>query len=181
MRRNYDPETLTQYKYPNLVAEFMESGISICDMSEHMGLGECREDDSLINAKIFGKTEFFHNEAIGLTKLFQCDARYLFAGELSKVGDIPIAYIRHNLPVYYKKDMGGGVEYRDVKDIDHAYKNYREYSECMASDEVKNTAHAHGKAFDDYINAVVEDSWKKGFEYAMRLVEESIEKELKSA
>ena len=51
----------------------------------------------------------------------------------------------------------------------------------MESDEVKNTAQAHDKAFNDYINAVAEDNWKKGFEYAMRLAEESTKRTLKSA
>lgn len=97
MRKKYDPEKLSQYKYPNLVAEFMESGFSICTLAEHMGLGSQEEDDPLINAKLFGKTEVFLNEAVGLTKLFQCDAKYLFSHELGMIWGIPIAYIRHNL------------------------------------------------------------------------------------
>lgn len=95
MRRNYNPETLSQYRYPNLVAEFMESGYSICTLSEHMGLGRRQENDPLINAKLFGDKEILFDEAIGLSKLFGCKADYLFSHTLEKIGDMPVAYIRH--------------------------------------------------------------------------------------
>ncbi|MEZ3488434.1 MAG: hypothetical protein K1W22_18110 [Lachnospiraceae bacterium] len=95
MRRNYDPEKLSRYRYPNLVAEFMESGYSICTLSEHMGLGARQEDDKLINAKIFGNEEISFNEAIGLAQLFSCKISYLFADELEIFGGRPVAYIRH--------------------------------------------------------------------------------------
>lgn len=95
MRRDYNPETLTQYKYPNLVAEFMETGYSICTLSDHMGLGLRQEDDKLINAKIFGDEEILSDEAIGLAKLFGCKVEYLFSNTLEKFCDMPVAYIRH--------------------------------------------------------------------------------------
>lgn len=65
MRRNYDPETLSKYKYPNLVAEFMESGYSICTLSEHMGLGRRKENDPLMKEKLFGSDEITCAEAAG--------------------------------------------------------------------------------------------------------------------
>jgi hypothetical protein len=95
MRRNYDPEILSQYKYPNLVAEFMETGYSICTLSEYMGLGRRKEDDALINAKLFGDKEVLYSEAVGLTQLFSCKMEYLFSDTLEKFGDMPVAYIRH--------------------------------------------------------------------------------------
>lgn len=95
MRRNYDPETLSKYKYPNLVAEFMESGYSICTLSEHMGLGRCEENDALVNVKIFGDEEIFYMEAVRLARLFGCTMEYLFSHNLEKVGDMPVAYYRH--------------------------------------------------------------------------------------
>ena len=81
MRRNYNPETLPKYKYPNLVAEFMETGYSICTLSEHMGLGRRQENDPLINAKLFGDEKIMSDEAIGLARLFGCEIRYLFAAQ----------------------------------------------------------------------------------------------------
>lgn len=95
MRRNYNPETLPKYKYPNLVAEFMETGCSICTLSEHMGLGRRQENDPLINAKLFGDEKIMSDEAIGLARLFGCEIRYLFADKLEKLGAMPVAYIRH--------------------------------------------------------------------------------------
>lgn len=95
MRRNYDPEKLSLYKYPNLVAEFMESGYSIYTLSEHMGLGRRQENDPLINAKLFGDEEVLYGEAIGLSKLFGCKIEYLFSDTLEKFSDKPVAYIRH--------------------------------------------------------------------------------------
>lgn len=95
MRRNYNPETLSQYRYPNLVAEFMETGYSICTLSEHMGLGRRQENDPLINAKLFGDKEILFDEAIGLAQLFSCKISYLFADELEMFGGKPMAYIRH--------------------------------------------------------------------------------------
>lgn len=95
MRRKYDVATLTQYRYPNLVAEFMETGYSICTLSEHMGHGRRQENDPEINSKLFGSEDIFASEAFGLARLFGCKVEYLFSNELEMFGDMPIAYIRH--------------------------------------------------------------------------------------
>lgn len=95
MRREYNFNILPKYRYPNLVAEFMESGYSICTLSEHMGNGRCKEDDAGINAKIFGDEEIPAQEALGLAQLFGCKLDYLFSHELEMIGDVPVAYIRH--------------------------------------------------------------------------------------
>lgn len=95
MRRNYDPETLSKYKYPNLVAEFLESGYHICTLSEHMGLGRRKENDPLMREKLFGSDEITCDEAVGLSKLFSCKVEYLFSDTLEKLGDMHVAYIRH--------------------------------------------------------------------------------------
>lgn len=88
-------EKLSYYKYPNLVAEVVETGYSICAISEHMGLGRCKENDSIICEKIFGKKKIMLNEAFGLCRLFNCEAGYLFAEELQTIEDKSLAYYRH--------------------------------------------------------------------------------------
>lgn len=86
---------LNKYKYPNLVAEIMESGYSICTLSEHMGYGRCKEDDSLIRAKVFGDGEISFTECVALVRLFACDFEYLFAEELRVEEGRPMAFYRH--------------------------------------------------------------------------------------
>ena len=95
MRRKYDFKQLGKFKYPNLVAEFMETGYSICALSECMGLGRREENDPLVKAKLFGDEAILSSEALGLSNLFGCDMEYLFDSELQMFGDYPIAYIRH--------------------------------------------------------------------------------------
>lgn len=95
MRRKYDVQNLHRFKYPNLVAEFMETGYSICTISEHMGLGRCSENDPQVNAKLFGEKEILTSEAFGLARLFSCRVEYLFSHELTLVGSYPAAYVRH--------------------------------------------------------------------------------------
>lgn len=96
MRRKYDFEDLKQCRYPNLVAEFMETGYSICTLDAHMGLGRHRpENDPEINAKLFGDGEITYDEAVALARLFNCGADYLFSEELKEVEGLPFAYVRH--------------------------------------------------------------------------------------
>ena len=73
----------------------METGYSICTLSEHMGNGRCKEDDAVINAKIFGDEKITAQEASGLAQLFGCKLEYLFSTEIEMIGDVPAAYIRH--------------------------------------------------------------------------------------
>lgn len=95
MRRKYDIESIKKYKYPNLVAEIMESGYSICAISEYMGHGRRKEDDAFILGKIYGTDEILASEAMGLIRLFNCKASYLFSDELQMASDKPVAYWRH--------------------------------------------------------------------------------------
>lgn len=95
MRRKYDINLLHSCKYPNLMAEFMEMGYSICTLSDHMGHGRCKEDNNMIWDKLSGKIELYADEAIGLLRLFCCEANYLFSEELEMYEGKPIAYYRH--------------------------------------------------------------------------------------
>lgn len=95
MRRKYDFSILPKYKYPNLVAEFMESGYSLCTLSDYMGNGRCEEDNLIMREKIFENREITTQEAMGLARLFGCKLEYLFSHKLEMFGDVPTAYIRH--------------------------------------------------------------------------------------
>ena len=95
MRRKYDFKDLPKYRYPNLVAEFMESGYILCTLSDHMGNGICEEDNVIMREKIFGNREITAQEAMGLARLFGCKIEYLFSPEVEMIGDVPAAYIRH--------------------------------------------------------------------------------------
>lgn len=95
MRRKYDINLLHSCKYPNLMAEFMETGYSICTLSVHMGHGNCSEDNAMIWNKLSGKEEITVKESIGLLRLFGCDANYLLSKKLEMQDGKPVAYHRH--------------------------------------------------------------------------------------
>lgn len=92
---NYDwmtYENIKECRYPNLLAEIKESGYSICTISEFMGLGRCKEGNSTIWDKLTGKTEISVFEAAGLAKCFNESMEYLFADELTVIGEESQAY-----------------------------------------------------------------------------------------
>lgn len=65
-------EQLRELKYPNLIAELIESGYSICTCAEHMGLADGRyreQDDKEVWGKLYGQLELLASEAIGLAGL----------------------------------------------------------------------------------------------------------------
>lgn len=90
-------EELAKYRYPNLMAELINSGYSICTLADHMGLGGHRkEDDSEVWAKLKGDCEILCSEALGLTRLFGVEMKYLFSYDLEVLCDTPMAYFRWN-------------------------------------------------------------------------------------
>lgn len=89
-------EELKAFRYPNLMSEVVETGYSLCTLSEHMGLGRCEENDSLILGKLAGKDMLNIDEVTGLCRLFDCDPEYLFSNELSLCCDFrSYAQVRH--------------------------------------------------------------------------------------
>ena len=88
-------EELNGFRYPNLVAEIIESGYSICILSEHMGHGRCREDNPLILAKVFGDEPIMYEEGNALLRLFGCGFDYLFSHELTVRKGKTAAYYRY--------------------------------------------------------------------------------------
>ncbi len=88
-------EELRKYPYPNLMAEFIESGYSICTLAEHMEMGEHRkEDDPEVWAKLCGETPIYASEAFKLSRLFSVDIEYLFSSKLKIFNKKPAAYWR---------------------------------------------------------------------------------------
>lgn len=88
-------EVLSNYKYPNLVAEIIESGYSICTIAEYMGLGRYRkEDDPEVLGRLNGSVEMSAANVCGLLQLYNVEQGYLFSDTLSIEGGMPKAYWR---------------------------------------------------------------------------------------
>ncbi len=90
-------EQLQKLKYPNLIAELIESGYSICTCADHMRLPDGRhrgQDDKEVWDKLYGKEELLASEAIGLAGLFGVDMKYLFASDLKTTCGETFAFIR---------------------------------------------------------------------------------------
>lgn len=115
-------EELQSYPYPNLMAEIMESGYSICTVGEHMGLGRyCENDDPEVWGRLTGEKEIAYSEAAGLMGLYGTGADYLFADNLKIVSGKPYAYWRwleHNLQK--EQELSA---YRRLQKIDRALRN----------------------------------------------------------
>ena len=88
-------DELKKCRYPNLMAEFVESHYSICTVADHMGYGERQEDDVFIWNKLLGKEELYADEVVALMRLFNVNANYLFSEELSMIGGSTFAFVRH--------------------------------------------------------------------------------------
>ena len=87
-------EELRKFKYPNLVAELIESGYSICTCADHMGLGRREENDPEIWGKLRGEKKIYASEALGLARLFNVKFDYLFSNELKTVSGMTYAFCR---------------------------------------------------------------------------------------
>lgn len=88
-------EELSRYRYPNLMAEIVESGYSICTLAEHMGLpGQRKENDSEVWDKLNSEESILTDEALGLSRLFSVKLEYLFCHELETLCGKSIAYWR---------------------------------------------------------------------------------------
>lgn len=88
-------EKLQKYPYPNLIAEWRESGYSFCTLGSRMGLGNyCEENDPKVWAKLTGEKEILADEAAELAALFGVDFKYLFSPELKVLDGKSYAYWR---------------------------------------------------------------------------------------
>ena len=106
-------EELQTFPYPNLIAELIESGYSICTLGEHMGLdGRREQDDPEILGKLRGREGIPATEAIGLCKLFNVGFSYLFNSKLETMGGKPLAYHRR-----YEWDRQKEKEYKKAVSV----------------------------------------------------------------
>ncbi len=88
-------EELQKYPYPNLIAELIESGYSICTLGNHMGLGKhCEQDDPEVWARLSGKQGITADEAFSLCGLFGVNPDYLLSHDLRVLNGEPLARIR---------------------------------------------------------------------------------------
>lgn len=87
-------EELRKFKYPNLIAELIESGYSICTCADHMGLGRREENDPEIWDKLRGEKELYTSEAFGLSQLFGVNFDYLFSDQLKTISGMTYAFCR---------------------------------------------------------------------------------------
>lgn len=87
-------EELRKFKYPNLIAELIESGYSICTCADHMGLGRREENDPEIWDKLRGEKELYTSEASGLSQLFGVNFDYLFSDQLKTISGMTYAFCR---------------------------------------------------------------------------------------
>lgn len=88
-------EELSSYRYPNLMAELVESGYSIGTLAEHMGLpGRRKENDPEVWDKLNSEESILTDEALGLSRLFSVKLEYLFCHELETLCGKSIAYWR---------------------------------------------------------------------------------------
>ena len=98
--KRFTNEELSKCKYPNLIAEFIESGYSISTLADHMGLGAKKngvyrtEDDKEVWDELNGIKEMPASHCIGLCGLFGVDLKYLFSSELQVESEKPLAYWR---------------------------------------------------------------------------------------
>lgn len=86
-------EELNKCKYPNLIAEIIESGYSTCTLGDFMGLGRyIKEGDPVVWDKINGKVEMPASQACALAKYYNVTIEYLFSEKLWVVDGKPVAY-----------------------------------------------------------------------------------------
>lgn len=88
-------DELNKYPYPNLMAEIIESGYSICTVAEHMGLPRRRQQyDAEVWGKLKGDVDILASEAIWLSHLYNVKMEYLFDDKLQVMCGMSLAYWR---------------------------------------------------------------------------------------
>lgn len=93
-------EELNKCKFPNLIAEIIESGYSTSTLADFMGLGAKKngkyrkEDDPEVWNKINGQKEMLASHIVGLAKYYGVKIEYLSSYELTIQSGKPLAYWR---------------------------------------------------------------------------------------
>ena len=94
--RRLSNKELQEYKYPNLMAEIIESGYSMALICDRMGHENMSEEDAkkMMYTKLRGKDIITVDEAFGLAALFRGDVAYLVSTELTIEYGAPKAHWR---------------------------------------------------------------------------------------
>lgn len=93
--RKLSNEFFSRCKYPNLIAEVMETTFSICTIAEYMELGRYRkEDDPEVWGMLNGTIQMNVSNMMGLCRCFHMDPEYLFSNTLEVVNGKPLAHWR---------------------------------------------------------------------------------------
>lgn len=122
MYKKLSNEELQKFRYPNLIAELIESGYSICTCADHMGLGDRRqEDDPEVWGKLNGSIDMLGSEALGLSRLFGVKLEYLFADKLELFSGMPAAHLR-----WYEWNQKEEREYNERKMREEIERELRE-------------------------------------------------------
>lgn len=122
---NYEKLTnneLRRFPYPNLIAELIESGYSICTLGEWLGLGKYRkENDVDVWGKLKGEQEITAEEALNLAKLFGANISYLFSHELRTISGKSAAFWR-----WYESNQKKEEEMRQFKAREYIIRKMKE-------------------------------------------------------
>ncbi len=149
-------EELSNYKYPNLVAEIIESGYTPSTLADFMGIGAKKDgeyrkqDDPEVWGVINGTIEMYESNMMGLCRYYGADPEYLFSDTLQIMNGKPVAYWK-----WYKENQ----------------KQQRELERLQALSRIYNTL--HDKLYlTGYVQAVIDyiESADDSIEAAQNLV-----------
>lgn len=115
-------DELSACKYPNLMAEIIESGYSTSTLADFMGIGSKKdgryrpEGDPEVWNKINGSEELLASHALGLCKYYNCDYDYMFSHTLNVISGKPAAYWH-----WYEENKLKDAEYNKKMKINEIY------------------------------------------------------------
>lgn len=114
-------EELSKCKYPNLIAEIIESGYSICTIAEHMELGRRKEDDPEVWGMLKGTIELRASNMYGLMRLYNTEYEYLFSETLQVIEGKTSAYWH-----WYKENQRREHELKGLQALSRIYDTLRD-------------------------------------------------------
>lgn len=122
---NYNRMTndeLNRCKYPNLIAEIIESGYSTSTIADFMGIGAKKngtyrkQDDPEVWGMVNGTEELCYSHAMGLCRYYNASFDYLFSDTLQVIDEKPAAYWK-----WYKENQKRKKEYERLHGLFEIY------------------------------------------------------------
>ena len=116
-------EELSKYKYPNLVAEIIESGYTASTLADFMGIGAKKDgryrkdDDPEVWGMINGTIEMRASNIFRLCKYYGADVNYLFSDTLQIINGKPAAYWK-----WYKENQRQEREFERLQALSDIYR-----------------------------------------------------------